>query len=257
MPAPRRVQRERFHYPLDAGRQVEIERVHDPRARRIKLLVGDRGVRLTVPRGVTSGEADAFLLRQHDWLRSQLARIASRAAFEPLQRGAGGSIPLRGGSMPVCWQPARYAGAELGEHGLQIRLPERAPDAAVGRLLRQFYIGEAQRDLGRWLPKYLPGLPRVPSAFRFSPLSSLWGSLSPRGAVSLDLALVLGQPSAFEYVLVHELCHLLQANHSPAFWREVQARWPDWRQDRDWLHGEGMQLKAMLRALLATGTAGP
>jgi predicted metal-dependent hydrolase len=251
MAVSRRVQRERFDFLLDAGRRVEIERVHDPRARRIKLLVGERGVRLTLPRGVSAREADAFLLRQQDWLCGQLARIASRTTCEPLRRGCSDSLPLRGESVPLRWLDGRYAGAELCDDGVQVRLPERAPDAAVGRLLRQFYVGEAQRDLGRWLPKYLPGLPRPPTAFRFSPLSSLWGSLSPRGAVSLDLSLVLGRPSAFEYVLVHELCHLLQANHSPAFWREVQARWPDWRQDRDWLHGEGMQVKAMLRALLA------
>jgi len=245
-----RVQRERFDYPLDVDRNVEIERVLDPRARRIKLLVGERGVRLTVPRGASIAEADRFLRRQHDWLRQQLDRRAAAPATPGLHRGIDAELPLRGESMPLRWQAARYASAERDGHGLLLRLPERAADATVGRLLRQFYASEAQRDLAHWLPKYLPGLPRPPTAFRFAPLSSLWGSLSPRGGVSLDLALVLGRPSAFEYVLVHELCHLLQANHSPAFWREVEARWPGWRGDRAWLRGEGMQLKAQLRVLL-------
>jgi predicted metal-dependent hydrolase len=252
MPSPRKLQRERFDYPLDAGQVVEIERVRDPRARRIKLLVGERGVRLTVPRGASIGEAHAFLMLQHDWLRKQLARRDEHVPPPPLERGEGGELPLRGGMVPLQWDIGRYAGAELLDGVLHLRLPERAPDRMIGRVLRQFYAGQAQRDLGQWLPKYLCGLPRPPSGFRFSPLSSLWGSLSPRGVVSLDLSLVLGRPSAFEYVLVHELCHLLQANHSPAFWREVQARWPHWRNDREWLRGEGMQLKATLRALLGT-----
>ena len=67
----------------------------------------------------------------------------------------------------------------------------------------------------------------------------------------LYLALVLARPAAFEYVLVHELCHLLQANHSTRFWREVEARFPSWEDERDYLRREGRALKGRLRRLLA------
>jgi hypothetical protein len=74
--------------------------------------------------------------------------------------------------------------------------------------------------------------------------------LAPDGTVSLDLSLVLGPPAAFEYVLVHELCHLIHANHSAAFWREVEARSPGWREERTFLRSDGgLGLKAQLRAL--------
>ena len=83
-------------------------------------------------------------------------------------------------------------------------------------------------------------------------MSSQWGSLSPDGSLALDLALLLGRPSAFEYVLVHELCHLIHANHSPRFWHEVESRFPDWRDEREYFHAHGRGLKASLRALLST-----
>ena len=119
------------------------------------------------------------------------------------------------------------------------------------RALRDFYEAEARADAGRWLARYLPGLPRAPRRVRFRPMSSQWGSLAPDDSVALDLSLVLARPTAFEYVLVHELCHLLQPDHSRAFWVEVEARFPGWRGERDYFHAEGRALKAALRALLA------
>ena len=85
----------------------------------------------------------------------------------------------------------------------------------------------------------------------FKRTSSLWGSLAPDGTLALDLALLLARPSAFEYVLVHELCHLLHADHSRRFWHEVEARFPHWREERDYLRAEGRALKGRLRQLLA------
>ena len=95
-----------------------------------------------------------------------------------------------------------------------------------------------------------------PSRIVLKRMSSQWGSLSSDGAMALDLSLVLARPSAFEYVLVHELCHLIRADHSPAFWREVETRFPAWRDERRYFHREGRQLKANLRALTSACTPG-
>jgi predicted metal-dependent hydrolase len=50
---------------------------------------------------------------------------------------------------------------------------------------------------------------------------------------------------------VHELCHLIHRNHSPRYWCEVEARCPDWREQRDYLHGAGLALKAEMRRFKA------
>lgn len=131
--------------------------------------------------------------------------------------------------------------------------PPRRPRAA----LREFYLAQARADLGAWLPRYLPSLPAAPRRLLIRPLSSLWGSLSGADRLTLDLALVLGPPAAFEYVLVHELCHLLHRNHSPAFWREVERRFPAWRAQRTFFRREGLALKTTLRRLIAPAACTP
>ena len=129
-------------------------------------------------------------------------------------------------------------------------LAELIGPGVLQRALRDFYESQARADIGRWLPAYLPGLPRPPRVIRFKAMTSQWGSLAPHGAMALDLALVLARPSAFEYVLVHELCHLVRADHSRAFWREVEQRCPAWCAERDYFHAEGRRIKATLRSLL-------
>lgn len=234
---------------LADGRCADVRWVRDARARRLRLIVSEKGARLTLPRSVSERAALAFLHEHRDWLAGQLDRQPAASA-EPLRRGVEPSLPLRGLAVPLHWREGRYARAELRDEGVVLQLPERASDAQLKSALRDFYTQQARQDLGTWLPRYLPGLPRAPLAFKLRPLSSLWGSLSPGDALSLDLSLVLGRPAAFEYVLVHELCHLIHANHSPRFWREVEARWPEWRDERTYLRGEGLALKARLARLL-------
>jgi len=232
------------------GSEVDVLRVRHPRARRIKVSVSERGVRLTLPMRASLRAADTFLHEHRDWIALQLPRWITPGLAEPLGRDST-TVPLRGEHLPLIWEAGRYSRVRRDEHGVVIALSASANDASAHRALREFYLAEARADIGRWLPRYLPTFPRAPTAIRLRPMSSLWGSLSTRDALSLDLALVLGKPAAFEYVLVHELCHLLHRNHKRAFWRAVEARGQDWRAQLDYLHAEGAGLKASLRRLIA------
>jgi predicted metal-dependent hydrolase len=71
-----------------------------------------------------------------------------------------------------------------------------------------------------------------------------WGSCSTRGTLSFNWRLVLAPFEVLDYVVVHELCHLREQNHSHRFWRLVESRRPGWRAQRDWLHVHGPELLA-------------
>ncbi|GAB3731906.1 SprT family zinc-dependent metalloprotease [Silanimonas algicola] len=248
---------------LPDGSSVPLHRVRDRRARRLRLTVSERGVRLSVPWRVSERVAHAFVQDHAGWIAAQWQRFRGARAPVAWCFDAVGELPLLGESLPVAWVEARSArlervdpagppdatGAPKGSH-LRFHAPRAAAPSALRRALLEFYSVQARAAIHRWLPAYLPGLPRPPREFRVRALSSLWGSLAPDGTVSLDLSLVLGPPSAFEYVLVHELCHLIHANHSAAFWREVEQRCPGWREVRAFLRSDGgLGMKAHLRAL--------
>jgi predicted metal-dependent hydrolase len=73
---------------------------------------------------------------------------------------------------------------------------------------------------------------------------SRWGSCSTRGTLSFNWRLVLAPFDVLDYVVVHELCHLREPNHSSRFWKLVEQRRPEWRAQRDWLHEHGPELLA-------------
>ena len=251
-PRPPVIERDVTSLVLDDGRLIEIQRVRNPRARRLRLSVDERGARLTIPTRASLVSGERFLAEHRTWLADQLARYTLEG-LPTLQRGLTTTLPLRGAQVPLRWTEGRFTSLELDpiDGDAVFRMPARAGEAAMRRALRDFYEGQARCDVGRWLPKYLPALPRPPRRVQFKVMSSQWGSLAPHGVVALDLALVLARPSAFEYVLVHELCHLVRADHSRAFWREVESRFPAWRDERDYFHADGRRLKASLRGLLS------
>lgn len=256
-PELRSQQRDRVPLRLDDGRDVEVLRVRDPRARRIKLSVSERGVRLTLPQRASLVAGDRFIAEHRDWLHAQLSRLVD-IDEHLLRRDETTTLPLRGVSVPLRWEHGRFTAlqrdgdglADGSIDGLVFRTTARAGDAALRRALRDFYEAEARTDIGNWLPRYLPSMPRAPRRVQLKTMSSQWGSLAPDGTVAMDLSLVLAPPDAFEYVLVHELCHLIHHNHSPAYWHEVEARFPEWRDQRDYFREHGRQLKATLQALL-------
>lgn len=250
--APSRVQAQ-GEWALADGTVIPLLRVRDRRARRLRLTVRERGLRLSIPWRLDAAVAEAFLRGQAAWIEAQWRRYAVAAGAADWGFGRIDTLPLWGRELPVHWSEARAARVQVdAETGvLQFHAPAPAGGTILRRALREAYAAEARARIGRLLPRFLPGLPRPPREFRLRPLSSLWGSLSADGRVSLDLALVLGPPEAFDYVLVHELCHLLRADHSPAFWAEVQARFPGWRGQRQYLRSDaGLALKARWRHLL-------
>ena len=75
---------------------------------------------------------------------------------------------------------------------------------------------------------------------------SKWGSCSSQGNLSFNCLLMLCPPEVTDYVVIHELCHRIEMNHSPRFWAEVEKLDPDYKAHRQWLKDEGSKLIARM-----------
>lgn len=237
-----------------SGNTIRVLKAAHPRSRRLRLTVTPKGARLSYPQGTHPAQVSAFLRHHADWLEEKLDEL--NMAVKPLPAlkvGQATELPLRGEPVALDWADGPYPRIDAHASGLTLVLPRphtRALPVARG-LLASFFENQMRRDVSRWLAGYVPQLGLAPTALRIRPMKSLWGSLDTRDRVNLDLALALAPPAALRYVLVHELCHLRVRSHAPRFWAQVEALYPDWRTQRDWLRVHGAALKAELDRLVA------
>lgn len=236
------------------GWPVRVER--PGRSRRMKLTVEADHVRLVWPDRVSAGAASGFFEQHREWLERTISvhrqaddRAIADLALDPLWPGR---VPWFGRILPIHWEagPARL---DIGGTELRCRLPLHqggAHKVAQRLLIRGLTDALAMRSRV-WLREYEPLAAARTHGLRVRPMRSLWGSLSPQGMVSLNLALAFAPEHLAEYVLVHELAHVHQRDHSPRYWQVVAQLYPDYQRCRRQLNQEHRYLQALLRRLYA------
>ena len=204
----------------------------------------DGSIHLSIPRRTTIAAAEAFLTEREEWILSALARMEARAETHPPADAVGDSLPYLGRTLQILWKDGSPARVEADmEHGrLTITLPDVTDPELRAAAVETFEKAETGRLVMALVPHYFPlfearGIP-YPKSIRVKRLKSRFGSCAPQNG-SLNFASRLCEyPIPFvEYVVVHELCHFLEANHSDRFWREVERVLPDWREREKWGKG--------------------
>ena len=209
---------------------------HHPRSRRMKLRVdpvtGD--VVLTLPRGVGRTEGLRFMEQQSDWIRARQAALTPAVPFTP-----GTRLPFRGmlhriehvPDHPGIWRdpdgPRICCGIPL--HNFEGRL-------------KDWFIAQARTHLGARVACYAAQIGRTVARVRIGDPKTRWGSCSTSGTLSLSWRLIMAPDPVSDYVVAHEVAHIMEMNHSPRFWRVVETLVGDSDEARAWLKKEGAAL---------------
>lgn len=209
-------------------REVPVTLVRSRRARRYILRLDTDGLaRLTMPRWGSVMEAWQFAQRHTAWLERQLRRFSARST-RPKEWRIATEIMFRGEPFKI---EADGAFIRLGSESI------RVSDTTAN--LRP----EIEKHLSALATKELPA-----RTLEFAALHGLvvrrvtirgqrsrWGSCSSKGVISLNWRLVHTPLFVRDYIILHELMHLRQMNHSARFWREVAQVCPDYRRAKLWL----------------------
>lgn len=210
--------------------------------RTLALQIDDRGVRVAVPGRARVEDVERFINGHARWLLDKLAVRAQRAVGRrPLELVDGALIPLLGGYCRLrLVGPGRRVQWRKGEDAVdELWLGAVAdPAPAVVRALRQ----RALAWFGARVAEYCARAGVPAPAVRLSSARTRWGSCSALSGIRLHWRLVHMGPALVDYVVAHEVAHLVHMNHSPRFWAVVESLYPGWKEARRALRGAAQAL---------------
>ena len=223
------------------GRRIPLLLVRHPRARRYVLrLRPDGSARVTVPRGGSLTEGRNFAGRHRPWLARQFQRLATRPPAPAKEWLVGTEIQLRGELVKIETAADGETGLiRLGTEAIQVVNADADLRRAISVHLWRLAAGELPPRVMEYAAQHGLTVRRITVRNQ----RSRWGSCSRRGTVSLNWRLIQTPSFVRDYIILHELMHLRQMNHSARFWREVAGVCPDYEQAEVWLKGHSGLLR--------------
>lgn len=227
------------------GFEFPVEVIRTDRKRSASIYLDGEGIKVRVPKGLSDSYVRDLIEKKSPWIKRKLreAELAvpprpkefvSGETFSYLGRnyrlkvlsGDTSSLKLRGGYLEA---------TVSGSFGTR--------EEEVRSLLVDWYGKHARERLEEKTRRYAKILQVEPKCVSVKDYKSQWGSCSTTGNISYNWRIVMAPHRIVDYVVVHELCHLLEHNHSPDYWRHVERIVPDFQECREWLKRNSGQLK--------------
>ena len=214
------------------SRQIPITLIRNPRARRYVLrLRPDGSARVTIPRSGSVAEAHRFAERNREWLERQWQRLAARPS-RSRQWLIGTEILFRGELVKIEDDVNAESGiVRFGGEAVQLKSDATDLRPPIERHLWRLAAGELPPRMLAYAELHQLSVCRITVRNQ----RSRWGSCSRRRTISLNWRLIQTPRFVQDYILLHELMHLREMNHSSRFWREVERVCPDYETAERWL----------------------
>ncbi len=193
-------------------------------------ITKNAGVEVRAPLRTSQADIDRFVAEKEDWIKTHLTRREGlnedKAAFE---LNYGDSVTLCGKQYPI----REKAGTRAGFDGDSFFMPPGFEPWIIKNLVIRIYKLEAKRTMIKKVNEYAPLMNVTPAAVGITSAKTRWGSCSGRNSINFSWRLVMAEDDVIDYVVVHELAHIIEHNHSPRFWAVVASVLPDYKRRQD------------------------
>jgi len=219
---------------------------YSPRRKTIEITVEAPGVVLvTAPEGTSDEQLLAVVQRKAKWIVKQLFEIRSIRTEVPVKEMVSGeAILYLGRSYRLDLQvdqSLRSPVIKIYRGQIQVRTRSCEQDY-LHRHIINWYREKARSRISGRIAYYAPKLGVVPDSLRIKDQQKRWASCTSQNGLIFNWRVILAPSPILDYVVVHELCHLLEKSHSKRFWSLVRAILPEYEAREQWLLENGAKL---------------
>ena len=221
------------------------------RATRVRIVVRPGDVEVVAPPKVPERKILQFIQAKQQWIVSTLAKLQARnhqsESFAPVNYVQGADIPYQGQTYPLTTKTSKLKNTKVEFiDGFIAHVPETLINEdhsqAIKEALSRWMKKQAKVQVEQLVNRHAARKQLFPQAIKIKTQKSRWGSCGVHNDININWLLVMAPVEVLEYVVVHELCHIQQRNHSHHFWALVAEHLPDYQQHRHWLKKHGPQL---------------
>lgn len=221
----------------------------------VRLKIVDGTVRVLIPKTFAKRRVPSVIKENLDWIRQKLAEHQSQLDLAQQGYSSGSNFPYLGSNYRLGFCASLEEMVLLDEANLLIRVAnednqqeykEVVSKEVVSRVLSDWYVKQANKELVERTRKYADVVKVQPRSIAVKSYRSRWGSCSINGDIRYNWRLIMAPPEVVDYVVIHELCHILHHNHSKDFWLAVASFCPNYRDRSHWLRQYGFPLLNIL-----------
>jgi predicted metal-dependent hydrolase len=212
--------------------EIPVEKIIRSRRRTIALEITSRATLVVrAPRRASAADIEEIILQKSSWILRKIGEI-NRRPFSPCHEYAEGELFLYlGRSYPLQFVENGSLTIERGDRLYVSRT--LMPD--IRNELKRWYMKEAIREIPARCMWFSLKTGHVPATIRITDARQRWGSCTHKGGLNFSWRLIQAPPEMVDYVVVHELVHISQPDHSKKFWDKVRKIMPDYELRRHWL----------------------
>ena len=212
------------------------------RARQLRLEIHS-GSRLLVilPHNLPAQKAYDLIVEKENWI---LKHIKKQQSPPQKKLSAGDSVLYRGKSIKIraLSVSEKTATIRLRESFFEIHLPQDG-NLPLNEVLASWFRWQAKNQIVKETRRLAKKLGVIIGRISIRDQKTRWGSCSSKKNLNFNWRLLMAPPAVLQYVIIHELTHLEQMNHSKKFWSLVAKRCPDYKTHQKWLKEHGTELR--------------